>query len=104
MRLDSLAVIGFAAALAACSTPQNVTYAQLESRGVRVGSKHWDATHELQLEGYLCNVSGAKREHFDCTKTAGFLPTCLLRVTFEVDESNFIASLGILPPACIGTP
>ena len=93
-----------AVVLTACSTPSKLSTAQLESIGVRPGSPHWQATRSLHQAGYLCSVSGKKREQFDCTKTVGFLPTCVLRVGFEVNDANEIVALSVPEPACMGPP
>ena len=99
-------VIGVAAAtlLCGCSTPQKMGEAELESLGVRVGVLHWEASSRLGEKGYACSVTGANREQFDCSKTSGVLVTCILRVTFTVDEMNKISGIRIPDPACIGTP
>jgi hypothetical protein len=92
------------ALLAACVTPQKMSATELQSLGVRVGAPHWTATAQLAKEGYACFVSGARREHFDCTKTTGAFPTCLLRVRFSVGDDNMITTMSASEPACIGTP
>jgi hypothetical protein len=92
------------ALLAGCATPQKMSATQLQSLGVRVGGPYWTATSQLAREGYACFVSGAKREHFDCTKTMGVFPTCLLRVRFSVGDDNMITTMSAAEPACIGTP
>ena len=99
-------VAGGAAAtlLAGCSTPQKMSGSQLESLGVRAGVAQWEATSKLQREGYVCSFSGAKRENFDCSKTAGFFPTCILRVQFVVDDHNRVSAPNVPEPACLGTP
>lgn len=100
-----LTVVAVAMALlAACSTPQKMSDAQLRSLGVQVGAKHWAVTSTLAREGYACFVSGAKREQFDCSKTTGTFPTCVLRVRFSVDDDNTMTTMNVPEPACIGTP
>jgi 4-hydroxyphenylpyruvate dioxygenase-like putative hemolysin len=104
-KLRSTILLGTAMALlAACSTPQKMSDGQLHSLGVQVGAKHWTATSALAREGYACFVSGAKREQFDCTKTTGAFPTCVLRVRFSVDDDNAVTTVSASEPACIGTP
>ena len=92
------------ALLAGCSTTQKLSDAQRESLGIRAGATHWEVTPQLFKEGYVCYVSGAKRENFDCSKQTGFFPTCILRVRFTVDDQNKISALSVPEPACIGTP
>src|SRR6185369_14610954 len=87
-----------------CSTAPKMSDARLESLGIRAGAAHWDATPQLFEEGYVCFVSGAKREHFDCSKTSGVFPTCILRVRFTVDDQNKISAVSVPEPACLGTP
>ena len=100
-RIASLAAI---AMLAGCSTPQKMSDARLESLGVRAGANHWSATSALYQEGYICSVNGAKRENFDCSKTTGLFPTCILHIDFTVDDQNKIVAVGARDPACLGTP
>lgn len=90
--------------LSGCGTTQKMSEAQLETLGIRTGAEYWVATSQLYQKGYNCSVSGAKREHFDCTKTAGFIPTCILRIELTVDDQNKISSFRAPDPACIGTP
>ncbi len=90
--------------LAGCGTAQKISNARLESLGITPGAAHWEATSRLSNEGYACFVAGAKRENFDCSKTVGFFPTCLLRVRFIVDDENKISSISVPDPACLGTP
>ncbi len=90
--------------LGGCGTPQPLSMTQLEALGVREGMPHWEATPRLFRQGYACFVSGARREHFDCTKTAGVFPTCVLRVDFDVNDQNLILALRVSEPACLGTP
>lgn len=74
------------------------------SIGLGDGTTYWLVEQKLVNEGYQCFVTGAKRENFDCTKTKGFFPTCLLRVEFKVDDQNLISHVRVADPACIGTP
>lgn len=97
----SISVLTF---LAGCSTSQKMDEAQLDSLGVRPGANYWEATSQLSRQGYKCFVSGAKRENFDCTKKVGFMPTCILRVTFVVNDQNKITTISVPEPACMGTP
>jgi 4-hydroxyphenylpyruvate dioxygenase-like putative hemolysin len=99
-----LASLAAATLLSGCSAPPQLSLAQLDAIGVRPGSRHWDATRSLHQQGYVCSVSGKKREQFDCTKTAGVFPTCVLRVGFDVNDENEIVSVTAPAPACIGTP
>lgn len=62
------------------------------------------AEEKLMQEGYSCYVSGANRENFDCTKSTGFLVSCVHRVKFEADDKNLVSNLRAVGPACIGTP
>jgi len=73
---------------------------QLASIGVSNGSNYWSAELGLESHGYVCYVHGAKREKFDCEKKVGFLGRCVLRIDFEVDESNAVSSLRIAEPGC----
>jgi len=93
-----------AIALVGCAPPAPLTQVQLESLGVRPGTQYWDAMSKLQSKGYVCSVSGAKRENFDCSKSVGFFPTCLLRVEFIAAGDNSISSIDVSPARCIGTP
>lgn len=99
-------VVGAAAIalISSCSTAQKMSDAQLESFGIRIGAAYRDVTPQLVKEGYVCFVSGAKRENFDCSKTIGVFPTCILRVRFSVDGQNKISALSVPDPACMGTP
>ena len=90
--------------LLGCSTPSKPSPEQLASLGVRKGAVYWDAEQKLMQAGYSCYVSGAKRENFDCTKSTGFLVTCIHRVKFEADDKNLVSNLRAVGPACIGTP
>lgn len=91
-------------ALVACSTPQRMSAAELASIGLQDGTRYWEAQQKLAQRGYRCYVTGAAREHFDCTLTTGYFPSCVLRVTFAVDEQNRVSRLTVSEPACIGTP
>lgn len=97
---------GCAAALllSGCSTPPQPTPEQLATLGVRDGAIYWEAEQALVQQGYHVFVSGARREAFDFTKRGGGFPTCLLRVTFKVDDRNRVADLHAAEPACMGTP
>jgi hypothetical protein len=90
--------------VAGCSTPSKISAERLAAAGVTEGTMYWEAQQRLARQGYQCSVAGAKREHFDCTKTAGFFPTCVLRVTFIADDNNALSNLRVSDPACIGTP
>jgi len=81
-----------------------MSFDRLSQIGVVEGATYWQAQQRLASEGYQCSVTGAKRENFDCTKTAGFFVTCVLRVEFKVSDENTISRPSILEPACIGTP
>jgi hypothetical protein len=87
-----------------CGTPSKLSYAELGSSGVRDGAAYWDAEQGLAQRGYSCYVSGAKRENFDCTRSPGTWPTCVLRVSFVVDDENLVSRLAVSDPACVGTP
>ena len=87
-----------------CASPKNLSNAELASIGVRNGVPHWEATSLLASQDYACSVSGRVRENFDCTRNVGFMPTCLLRIQFSVDEDNKVVGLRVSDPACIGTP
>jgi len=102
--LHLIAGLAAIAMLAGCSTPQKMSDARLESIGIRTGTAHWVATSRLYQEGYVCFVSGAKRENFDCSKTTGFFPTCILHIDFAVDDQNKITTVAAHDPACLGTP
>jgi hypothetical protein len=99
-----LAIGTVAMGLPGCSTSANASHADLASIGVIEGAMYWEAEQKLASGGYRCFVTGAKRENFDCTKTVGFFPTCLLRVTFVGDDKNLVAHLRVAQPACMGTP
>jgi hypothetical protein len=90
--------------LLGCSTPKKLGDAELESIGVRNGIKYWEAQQKLAQRGYSCYVNGTKRESFDCTKSEGAFPTCVLRITFVADDMNLVSSLAVSDPACMGTP
>jgi len=90
--------------LTACSSPQKLSEAQLAERGLGPGTPHWEATAQLRRLGYACSVSGPTRAQFDCSRTTGLLITCVLRVTFTVDDQNLISTLRVSEPACLGTP
>jgi hypothetical protein len=87
-----------------CSTPSKISSDHLVSIGVSEGAMYWAAEQKLASEGYRCFVTGAKRENFNCTKTEGLFPTCILRVEFNVAEENTISHVRVADPACIGTP
>jgi hypothetical protein len=87
-----------------CSAPLKMSPDHLASIGLSEGATYWSAEQKLASEGYQCIVSGAKRENFDCTKTKGFFPTCILRIDFKVDDQNVISNVRVADPACIGTP
>ena len=93
-----------ASLLAACSTPSKPTSSELAALGVREGVVYWEAEQKLAQAGYHCFVSGDRRDDFDCTKEAGFFPSCTLRVHFKADQQNRVDNLRIADPACIGTP
>lgn len=90
--------------VSACSTPAKMSPERLASLGIAEGTAYWEAESKLAREGYQCFVTGAKRENFDCTRTMGFFPTCLLRVVFVVDDKNLVSQIRVANPACIGTP
>lgn len=90
--------------VAGCSTPLKISPDHLASIGVIEGVIYWEAEQKLASEGYQCFVTGAKRENFDCTRTTGFFPTCLLRVGFVADDNNRVSNLRVANPACMGTP
>ena len=98
----TVAIIG--SPLLGCSTPSNISAERLAAIGVTDGATYWEAQQKLAQEGYRCFVSGAKRENFDCTKTTGFFPTCVLRVTFIADDKNLVSTLSAPRAACMGTP
>ena len=81
-----------------------MTPEHLASIGFGEGIPYWTAQQKLASEGYQCFVSGAKREHFDCTKEKGFFPSCVLRVEFKADDQNAVSNVRVADPACIGTP
>lgn len=88
--------------LGACATPARLTPDELQRLGVRVGAPHWEVTGPLHREGYACFVSGERREQFDCTKTSGFLPTCVWRIRFTVNDRQAVDTIASPPPACTG--
>lgn len=90
--------------LSACRAPSKLTPERLASLGVGEGAMYWHAQQKLAQEGYSCYVSGASRENFDCTKNAGFFPSCVLRIQFKVNDQNLVSNLRVADPACIGTP
>lgn len=73
-----------------CSRPLKIGEDRLAVLGVVEGAMYWEAQQKLAQEGYQCFVTGMKRENFDCTKMAGFIPTCVLRVTFVADDKNLV--------------
>lgn len=91
-------------ALSGCAAPSRPSATELASAEVRVGAIYWHAEQALAQRGYSCYVSGANREDFDCTRSVGFWPSCIQRITFVVDDKNSVASLVIHDPACLGTP
>ncbi len=99
-----VAAVAAIALIAGCSNTQKMSDAQLESLGIRVGAAHWDITPRLFREGYVCFVNGAKRESFDCSKTTGLFPSCIMRIRFAVDDQNQISAVSVPEPACLGTP
>jgi hypothetical protein len=100
----AFAICAVAICCSGCGTAPKMSADRLASMGVVEGAAYWQAQQKLAQEGYQCSVSGAKREHFDCAKTQGFLITCVLRVDFEVDDQNRISRPSVPEPACIGTP
>lgn len=101
---SAIAACTAAACMAGCSAPAKLSPEHLDAIGVREGASYWVAQQKLAREGYQCFVTGAKRENFDCTKTEGFFPTCVLRVEFKVNDENAISKVRVADPACIGTP
>ena len=99
-----LALVTVAIGVSGCSTPAKMSSGHLASIGVIEGTMYWEAEQKLAREGYQCFVTGAKRENFDCTKTMGFFPACLLRVAFVADDNNLVSHLRMADPACMGTP
>lgn len=99
-----LAITTVAIAVLGCSTPPKMSTSHLASIGVIEGAMYWEAEQTLSREGYQCFVVGAKRENFDCTKTMGLFPTCLLRVGFVADDKNRVSHIDVAEPACMGTP
>jgi hypothetical protein len=100
---QGITVCTVAICVSGCGAPWKMSPDYLASIGVREGARYWVAEQKLASEGYRCYVSGAKRENFDCTKTKGIFPSCILRVAFEVDDKNLISTLRVADPACIGT-
>ncbi|MDL2353747.1 MAG: hypothetical protein QFF03_00660 [Pseudomonadota bacterium] len=94
----------FALCFSGCGTTKKMSPEHLLAIGVSEGVMYWVAEQKLASEGYQCFVTGEKRENFDCTKTQGFFPTCVLRVTFKVNDKNGLSALQVANPACIGTP
>jgi hypothetical protein len=82
----------------------NPSNAELAAAGVRNGVPYWEVTSRLARQDYACSVSGRVRENFDCSRMAGFMPTCLLRIQFSVDEDNRVVGLRASDPVCMGTP
>lgn len=100
--LTSLLPMGWS--LSGCTTAGQLSSAELASADVRAGALYWRAEQGLAQRGYSCYVSGASRENFDCTKSVGFWPTCILRITYVVDDRNLVANLVVHEPSCLGTP
>lgn len=90
--------------LPGCGTAKKLSEAELEAIGVRNGVRYWEAQGKLGQRGYRCYVTGAKRENFNCTRTEGVFPTCVLRITFVADDRNLVSNLTVKDPACVGTP
>ena len=90
--------------LVGCATPTKLGPSELDAMGVREGAVYWEVEQRLASAGYACFVHGAKRESFDCMKTSGVFPSCLLRVEFVADDQNRVSGLSVRDPACIGTP
>lgn len=90
--------------LSGCTTPAKLTPERLAALGVKDGAMYWEAEQKLAQEGYHCHITGVKREDFDCTKQAGFFPTCIFRVQFQATDENLVSNLRVAEPACIGTP
>jgi hypothetical protein len=90
--------------ISGCGTQAKMSPDHLASIGITEGTTYWEAEQKLAGEGYQCFVTGAKRENFDCTKTMGFFPTCLLRVAFVADDNNLVSHIRVANPACMGTP
>ncbi len=99
-----LTILAIVMGLLACSIPKKISDAELSSIGVNKGIMYWDAQQRLAQRGYSCYVTGAKRENFNCTRTAGIFPTCVFRISFVADEMNLVSSLTVEDPACLGTP
>lgn len=100
---DSLLLVPLLA-LAGCASPRNLLPEQLNALGVRNGAKYWDAESALNQSGYSCFVTGDQRQNFDCSRQAGVFPTCMLRVTFVVNNLNEVSALRAPEAACIGAP
>jgi len=99
-----IAICVLAFSLPGFSTPVKMSSSHLNAIGVHDGAMYWIAEQKLSQEGYSCYISGANRKNFDCTKTTGFFPTCLLRIVFQADDRNLVANLSTRDPACLGTP
>lgn len=102
-RAGAMAVC-MAVCMAGCSAPANISPERLRAIGVADGVPYWQAQESLAREGYSCFVTGDKRENFDCTKTVGVFPTCVMRVEFLADDRNMVSALRTRTAACIGTP
>jgi hypothetical protein len=90
--------------LSGCSTPTKLSPDQLASLGISNGVVYWHAEQKLLQEGYVCYVSGTRRENFEFSKTVGGFPTCILRIRFAVSDQNAVSNLNVLDPVCLGTP
>ena len=102
--LPLIAGIAVGIGLAGCAAPAKLSPAELKLVGVREGGAYWEAEHGLSQRGYSCYVSGANRENFDCTKSAGIWPSCILHISFVANDKNLVTNLAVRDPACLGTP
>ena len=98
----ALAIWAVVSILSGCATPARLSVNQLASLGVTDGAVYWNAEQKLLQEGYICYVSGAKRENFECSKTKVSFQTCILRIRFEVNDQNAVSNLQVADPVCVG--
>lgn len=101
-RIKRLSLLG-SIWLCACSS-QPLSSAELQAMAIVEGGDPAAVVAALQERGYRCTQSGPQREFYDCVKTSGFMPTCVLRVEFKLDQAGRLKQVRVPAAACIGTP
>lgn len=91
-----------AAALGACASPIPLTPDDLRTLGVTRGAPSEPAIAAMARVGFLCDVSGARREQVDCTRMTVRLSSCIERIRFTVTSRQEIETIHTPAPVCTG--